>query len=272
MKKFLVLAITIGLAVGAMAANHLSFSDISIEAGSTATVSVNLENQDKVAGFQFDMKLPDGLDVVTDSRGRMVFTLNPDRIDSHSVSSNRKSNGNISVIAFSITADPFYDNDGEILTFQVKASDTYCGRSVIEITDIHISNPDGIQVQDSSNATIHVNGSEQEQATGIAIDRLYAVMNVNESATFTATVSPEGAAQSVKWTSSDEGIATVDATGKVTGVSKGVAVITATTTDGSNLKAQAVAIVEKTQTKGDVNMDGIVDINDISEIINIILK
>lgn len=45
------------------------------------------------------------------------------------------------------------------------------------------------------------------------------------------------ASQNLKWTSSDENVATVSKTGLVTAVSVGKAVITGTTTDGSNLSA-----------------------------------
>lgn len=273
MKRILLAASAIFVAVTAIAANKLEFSDVDIKAGGTATVNVTLQNQDDIAGFQFEMTLPPGLSVVTNDRGKMAFKLNSDRTEDHVVSSNKRTNGTISVLAYSAAAEPFYGTNGNILTFQLQADATYNGSHDVTINDIAICTTTGQYAVDGASTSFTVKGEETSQsATAIEIDRLYAVMNVNESATFTATVSPESAAQSVKWTSSDEGIATVDATGKVTGVSKGVAVITATTTDGSNLKAQAVAIVEKLQTKGDVNMDGIVDINDISDIINIILK
>ena len=53
-------------------------------------------------------------------------------------------------------------------------------------------------------------------------------------------VEPEGATvKGLKWESSNESIATVDENGNVTGLKKGNVKITATTTDGSKLKASA---------------------------------
>lgn len=78
----------------------------------------------------------------------------------------------------------------------------------------------------------------------------------------------------MKWESSDPNIATVDENGKVTGVTKGVAVITASTTDGTDFKAQSVAIVDKDVKqgiKGDINEDEIIDLTDVSLLIDIIL-
>ena len=155
----------------------------------------------------------------------------------------------------------------------VRADGTYSGSHDVIISDIAICTTTGQYAAEgaSTSFTVTAQGNAQ-QATSIAIDRLYAVMKVGGIATFIAAVSPESASQAVTWTSSDDAIATVDAAGYVTGKSPGIAVITATTTDGSNLKAQAVAIVEKNIVKGDVNDDGKVNITDVNETISIILN
>lgn len=65
----------------------------------------------------------------------------------------------------------------------------------------------------------------------------------------TATVTPnETTNKNVKWTSSNKKIATVDKNGYVTAKSKGVARITATTTDGSNLSATCTVTVKQMVT------------------------
>ena len=61
----------------------------------------------------------------------------------------------------------------------------------------------------------------------------------------TASVVPGYAAnKTLRWTSSNTSVATVDANGLVTPVSQGTAVITATTLDGSNLSATCVVTVD----------------------------
>lgn len=68
--------------------------------------------------------------------------------------------------------------------------------------------------------------------TGITLDQSSISLTPGESAQLTATVEPSDATDgSVTWSSSDENVATVDNTGKVTAVGKGEANITATTTD-----------------------------------------
>ena len=65
----------------------------------------------------------------------------------------------------------------------------------------------------------------------------------------TATVTPnETTNKNVKWTSNNKKIATVDKNGYVTAKSKGVARITATTTDGSNLSATCTVTVNQMVT------------------------
>lgn len=74
----------------------------------------------------------------------------------------------------------------------------------------------------------------------------------------------------VVWSTSDATIATVDQNGNVTGLKKGVALITATTKDGTNLTAQGVVIVDKKVEdflEGDIDHDGVIDIADVTELI-----
>lgn len=66
--------------------------------------------------------------------------------------------------------------------------------------------------------------------TGITLDKTTASIAVGSTEQLTATVTPEAAEnKTVTWTSSNQDIATVDSTGKVTAVAAGTATITAKT-------------------------------------------
>jgi|GEM_PF-1749715 len=60
----------------------------------------------------------------------------------------------------------------------------------------------------------------------------------------TATILPESAIPQVKWSSSNERVATVDENGEITAVGAGTANVTATTSDGTQLSAKCVVTVE----------------------------
>ncbi len=61
-------------------------------------------------------------------------------------------------------------------------------------------------------------------------------LEVGATRNLTATVSPNTAKQTVVWFSSDEDIATVDNTGKVTAIGAGTTTITVTSTEKSDIK------------------------------------
>ena len=63
--------------------------------------------------------------------------------------------------------------------------------------------------------------------TSLVLDPTSLSLQVGDSQTITATVTPDDADQSVTWESSNPDVATVDNTGKVTGVAEGEATITA---------------------------------------------
>ena len=83
-----------------------------------------------------------------------------------------------------------------------------------------------------SNATI-VEDSVYAQAIILANDSITLIPN--ESMQLIASVFPDNADTDVNWASSDNRVASVDASGVVFAKNKGTAVIYATTTDGSNL-------------------------------------
>ncbi|MDE6651054.1 MAG: leucine-rich repeat protein [Paramuribaculum sp.] len=67
----------------------------------------------------------------------------------------------------------------------------------------------------------------------ISLNNSDVTLNVEESVKLIATVTPENATdKSITWSSSDEKIAAVDASGKVTAIEAGTAVITATSSNG----------------------------------------
>ena len=79
--------------------------------------------------------------------------------------------------------------------------------------------------------------------TGVTLEPKELSLYTGQSETLAATVQPEDATnQSVTWKSSDDTIATVDSTGKVTAVGAGNATITVTTEDGEKTATCSVTV------------------------------
>ena len=98
-------------------------------------------------------------------------------------------------------------------------------------------------------ASCRVTVSDKEvKVTGITLAAL--AIYVGESKSITATVKPDDATnKELTWKSSDETVATVDATGKVTGKKIGTATITATARDGSGVSGSCTVTVVSTVKK-----------------------
>lgn len=113
-------------------------------------------------------------------------------------------------------------------------------------------------------------------ATSISLDLSKLTMNVNEMHQLHATVLPIDATnKTVAWSSSNTSVVTVTSYGMVKALRAGTAVITAATTDGSQLKAQCQVIVvgggTPSSKPGDVNGDGKVDVNDMTALVQYLL-
>lgn len=76
-------------------------------------------------------------------------------------------------------------------------------------------------------------------------------LKATETVTLAATVTPENATnKTIAWASSDNAVASVDINGNVTANSVGEAIVTATSTDGSNVVAECCVAVVPTPIEG----------------------
>ena len=111
--------------------------------------------------------------------------------------------------------------------------------------------------------------TEVVAATELALNKSVMVLAVGDSEQLIATVQPDVATnKTVVWSSNNPSVAHVDRNGVVTSVGSGLASIIAQTTDGSNLVAVCTVRV---CPRGDINLDGIVDVTDVNILINIVL-
>ncbi|MBD5361781.1 MAG: leucine-rich repeat protein [Bacteroides sp.] len=108
------------------------------------------------------------------------------------------------------------------------------GKAIIKASCEHIE----------SEITITV---ETTLAESIVINHQDANIKVGEKLQLIATVLPNTATNpTVEWTSSNSGVVSVDANGVITAISEGDAIVTASSTDGSNLHTDCIITVEPT--------------------------
>lgn len=105
-------------------------------------------------------------------------------------------------------------------------------------------------IDGNKTASCAVTVNSPTNVTSINLNKNTDTLNVGNSDTLTANINPTNASnKDVNWTSSNTAIATVDNTGKVTGVSAGTAAITASTVDG-NKTASCTVTVNNNQNNG----------------------
>ena len=96
--------------------------------------------------------------------------------------------------------------------------------------------------------------TETPEATGVTVSGdgvANGALSLKKGTTaqLTAKVAPDDADQAVTWASSDDKVVTVDKTGKVTAVAKGVAKVTATTANGKSASV-TVTVTEDSEVPG----------------------
>ena len=88
----------------------------------------------------------------------------------------------------------------------------------------------------------NVDGNDEIETTKVVITPKAPTAAVGATVALTATLTPVGSTDPVKWTSDNEAVATVSSTGVVTGVAAGTAVITATSGfEGDNVTVTVTA-------------------------------
>lgn len=89
----------------------------------------------------------------------------------------------------------------------------------------------------------------------ITLSKTTASLNIGKTVTLTAKLTPDYTVyQNVTWTSSNTKVARVNQNGTVTGVSKGTAIITCTSTDGRNIKSTCKVSVANVVTVKSVKL------------------
>ena len=127
--------------------NAVYIEPFTARAGEEVQLVINLKNAEEVSAYIFDMELPEGVTVATNSNGKYIDALS-DRHDDHSRTINYKGNNVYSLSALSTNSEVLTGNDGPIrfLTLLV-ADDMEEGVYAINIRNASYSRPNGSLVE-----------------------------------------------------------------------------------------------------------------------------
>ena len=107
----------------------------------------------------------------------------------------------------------------------------------------------------SAQCKVTVSREEEEiiNVTSVSLDKTSLSLKEGESSTLSCTVKPSNATdKSVRWTSSNTGVASVNNSGKVTALKEGTSTITVTTNDGGYTAKCTVTVNPQNQSKAKI--------------------
>lgn len=241
--SILVLMLLCSFYTSAKAENRLYIDDFTIYTGETMELSINLTNDVAFTGFQADLYLPEGLEVVQEDDDYLISLADRKGSD-HIISVERQNDGAIRLLCYSMKLKEFSGTSGALVKFSVKASDDFRGNFQINLKNITFSQKDLTEYNLAPSVTDVVG---KTMAKSISLDKTTISLKATETAMLVATVMPKTTTdKSVTWKSSNETVAKVDTNGMVTAIAVGEAIITATTIDGSNLSASCKVTVVPT--------------------------
>ncbi len=139
-----------------------------------------------------------------------------------------------------------FEGNGKIATALFEVNENAQGEA--KFTFEHLTANDGTTVTGIP-ASVNI---DKKAETKIELSEKNTELTVGQEKTITATVTPEET--ELTWSSSDEDIATVDNSGKVTGVAKGNVEITAKAADGTESKCN-VTVIEASNVPTGIEVD-----------------
>lgn len=137
----LLLSMLLTLPATLKASEAFYIEPFNIEPGATKYILVDLENDYAYRGFQTDLMMPEGLEIINTYTGKMDISLTGRASSSFSISSNKLENGAVRIISYSSKNESFSGNKGALLRIRIKASDTFTGGTV-RLTNTIFSNSD----------------------------------------------------------------------------------------------------------------------------------
>ena len=156
--------------------NKLELQDLSIlDGNSNQTLPIYLKNETQISGFQCDLYLPEGVEVLKNEDGDYLIELQRTSANEHSVIARQMEDGSLRIVCSSMKGTAFSDNDGEVLGVQIKCN-LESGSHLVRLKKIILTNSDAARFT-SPDVTCNINVIEPVVITAKSYTRLYGDAN-----------------------------------------------------------------------------------------------
>ena len=145
--------------VGNAFADDVTVSDVSIAAGETKSISIELNNPSKdYIAFEFWMRLPDGVRVEYDEWGDLVAVMNDSRANGHVLEVSEPNNDGVyHFLGYSARNKSLKEKSGELINLTIHcAEDAEAGSYTASVYDLIFSDSNKAEV-DFPDFTFSVN-------------------------------------------------------------------------------------------------------------------
>ncbi len=128
--------------------DYMSMSDLTISAGQSVPFVIGLHNQQTFTALQCDIKLPEGLSIPKNSKGKPIISLTERADESHILSCGEISQGVVRVAVLSMMSEDFTGDNGPILQFDIVCDRLPAQGAKIVVDNIHCThNPGPVDVK-----------------------------------------------------------------------------------------------------------------------------
>ena len=136
--------------------DRLFLQDVTMQNGGSAFLSLQLENEDPITGFQCDLYLPEG--VTADS---YMILLGRTDANHHGVTTRQMEDGAVRIVCASATSAVFSGNSGEVLSIRV-GNTLGSGQYEMSLRNVILTDPDATRyVSEDVSGSMTVMDSKQ---------------------------------------------------------------------------------------------------------------
>ena len=119
--------------------NVLTLSGLTANRGAQVTLPIGMTNKKSITGVQFDLYLPVGVTVATNSKGKLMVTTTS-RMDGNYSITGSDMGDYVRIVGYSADSDPFSGTSGDILNVTLNIGDEVAdGNYTVRLKDIVLS-------------------------------------------------------------------------------------------------------------------------------------